>query len=98
MTTHQVDIHPGKVIKSHILEPLNLSVIELAKSINVPPNRLYLIIKGDRDISVDTAVRLATFLDMEPEFWLNLQMSYELNQFQQSNPKIKDQIKPLRRK
>lgn len=89
-------LHPGTVIKTHILEPLGISVIELAHAISVPPNRLYLIIKGDREISIDTAVRLGIYLNMSPEFWLNLQMDYQITQYHRNHPETKSEITPLK--
>ncbi len=69
---------PGEFLVEKVIKPLNLSVVELAKKINVPPNRLYLIVKNKRQITPDTALRLGHFLGTGPEMWLYVQMAYDL--------------------
>jgi len=71
-------IHPGEILYAEFLEPLDLSANALAKHIGVPGNRISAIVKGDRGITGDTALRLAAALGTTPEFWMNLQKSYEL--------------------
>jgi antitoxin HigA-1 len=71
-------IHPGEVLKMEFLDELGLSAYALAKALRVPVNRITGIIKGERAITADTALRLARFFDTTPEFWLNLQIHYEL--------------------
>jgi addiction module HigA family antidote len=71
-------IHPGVILEEEFLEPLGLSAYALAKAISVPRNRITGIVRGERAITADTALRLARFLDMSPEFWLGLQMDYDL--------------------
>ena len=60
------------------LVPLNISQSELAKDMNVPPNRISQIIHGKREITADTALRLGQYFGIEPEFWLNLQVRYSI--------------------
>lgn len=71
-------ITPGEILLEEFLEPLNISQTQLAKDINVPPNRISQIIHGKRDISADTALRLGKYFRIEPEFWLNLQVRYNV--------------------
>lgn len=70
--------HPGEVLMEEFLKPLKLSQYRLAKDINVPPRRINEIVLGKRAITADTALRLAKFFNISPEFWLNLQSHYEL--------------------
>ena len=71
------DIHPGEHL-AHELDELGMSAAELARNLGVPTNRITQIVNGRRAITGDTALRLAHFFDMSPEFWLNLQKLYEL--------------------
>jgi addiction module HigA family antidote len=71
-------IHPGEVLEKEFLEPLELSQYRLAEEINVPPRRINEIVHGARAISADTALRLARYFGTSDEFWLNLQMHYDL--------------------
>jgi len=70
-------IHPGEVLAEE-LAGLNVSASELARQLNVPPNRITGIVNGTRSISADTALRLGHWFGTSAEFWLNLQKSYEL--------------------
>jgi len=72
-------IHPGEVLLEEFLKPLNLSQNRLALAIRVPARRINEIVHGKRRITPDTALRLARFFDMSPEFWLGLQMDYDLD-------------------
>lgn len=71
-------IHPGLILAEEFLEPLGVSAYALAKAIGVPRNRITGIIRCERAITADTALRLARFFAMSPEFWLGLQMDYDL--------------------
>ncbi len=70
--------HPGEVLREEFLEPFSLSVYALSKAMGVPRTRMNDIILGRRGISADTALRLARFFDMTPDYWLNLQTHYDL--------------------
>jgi|ERR1700733_12108725 antitoxin HigA-1 len=70
-------IHPGKFLADE-LAALNMTPTELATVLHVPPNRIYLIIKGTRSMTADTALRLSQWLGTSAELWLNLQKLYEL--------------------
>jgi addiction module HigA family antidote len=71
-------IHPGEILKAEFLEPLGLSVNALSQAIRVPRTRLSDIVRGDRGITADTAIRLARYFRTTPQFWMNLQSHYEL--------------------
>ena len=66
------------ILDEEFLKPLGLSAYALAEAISVPRNRITGIIRGERSITADTALRLARFFGMSPEFWLGLQMDYDL--------------------
>ena len=73
-------VHPGEILFGEFLKPSHppINANMLAKALDVPPNRITAIIKGQRGITGDTAVRLATFFNTTAEFWMNLQKTYEL--------------------
>jgi antitoxin HigA-1 len=77
MTMPRRPIHPGEIL-SEELELLNISPTELARQLKVPANRITQIIQGKRAITGDTALRLAHWFGSTPEFWLNLQIQYQL--------------------
>jgi addiction module HigA family antidote len=71
-------IHPGEILFEEFMQPYKLSQNALAKALKVPPRRINEIVHSKRGISVDTALRLSKFFGTTPEFWLNLQLKYEL--------------------
>lgn len=73
-------VHPGEVLLEEFMRPAEppINANTLAKALNVPANRITAIIKGQRGISGDSAVRLAAFFHTTAEFWMNLQKTYEL--------------------
>ncbi|MBI2314386.1 MAG: HigA family addiction module antidote protein [Betaproteobacteria bacterium] len=78
MTNKMRLIHPGEILKDE-LAALNLSANAFAKALGVPANRVTGILNERRAITADTALRLARFFGTTPEFWMNLQASYEVN-------------------
>jgi addiction module HigA family antidote len=72
-------VHPGEVLLEEFLKPMGLSQNRLALSIGVPARRINEIVLGKRSITADTALRLARFFEMSPQFWLGLQMDYNLD-------------------
>ncbi len=72
-------IHPGEVLLEEFLKPMGLSQNRLALDIRVPSRRINEIVLGKRRITVDTALRLARYFNMSPQFWLGLQMDYDLD-------------------
>ncbi|MBA3005448.1 MAG: HigA family addiction module antidote protein [Proteobacteria bacterium] len=71
-------ITPGDVLIEEFLRPMGISQNQLAKDINVPANRISQLVHGKREISADTALRLGRYFGIEPEFWLNLQVRYNM--------------------
>lgn len=71
-------IHPGEILLKEFLEPMKLSQNRLSRDINVPPRRINEIVLGKRRVTADTALRLARYFKMSAEFWLGLQMDYDL--------------------
>jgi len=72
-------IHPGEILLEEFLIPMNLSQNKIATDIGVPPRRINEIVHGKRRITADTALRLAHYFKMSPQFWLGLQMDYDLD-------------------
>lgn len=72
-------VHPGEILQKEFLEPMDLSQNRLALALGVPARRINEIVLGKRGITADTALRLARYFKMSPQFWLGLQMDYELD-------------------
>ena len=70
-------VHPGEVLRDEI-DALDMSAKALARELDVPPNRITAILHGQRGVTADTALRLSRYLGTTPEFWLNLQKTFEL--------------------
>ncbi len=77
-------VHPGEILSEEFLKPYSLTQYRLAKDIGVPPIRINQIIHGMRCITADTALRLSRYFKTTPEFWLNLQAHYDLEEQRQS--------------
>ena len=76
-------VTPGEILGEEFLKPLAITQYRLAKDQGVPPHRINEIVKGRRAITADTALRLGRYFRMAPEFWLNLQSHYDLEQEQE---------------
>ena len=72
-------LHAGEILFEEFLKPLGLSQNRLSLDIRVPARRINEIVLGKRKITSDTALRLAKYFNMSPEFWLGLQMDYDLD-------------------
>ena len=70
-------IHPGELLKDELQE-IDVSLNELGRALRVPMNRISAIVNGRRAITVDTAMRLARYFGTSPQYWLNLQIAYDL--------------------
>src|SRR5437870_11674486 len=77
---------PGEILNEEFLKPLGMTTNALAKAIGVPPNRITGILKGERDITGDTAIRLGTLFKTSAEFWMNRQMTYDLRNAEKALP------------
>lgn len=71
-------IHPGEMLLEEFMKPLGISINQLARDLHVPPNRISGIVNGRRGITANTALRLSRYFSNSPEFWMNLQASYDL--------------------
>lgn len=76
--SHRIPVHPGKILKEEFLDELGISQVAFAEHIQVPVQRVNEIVRGKRGITSETAWLLAQALDTTPEFWLNLQATYDL--------------------
>jgi len=79
MTEKLKSVHPGEVLLEEFLKPMELSQNRLALEIGVPPRRINEIVLGVRRITADTALRMARYFGNSPQFWLGLQMDYDLD-------------------
>ena len=69
-------VHPGEILKTEFMEPMGVSAYQLAKALSFPG--IYEVVRGDRAISADTAIRLGKYFGLPAQFWLNLQNDYDL--------------------
>lgn len=70
--------HPGEVLLEEFLKPMGITQMEVAAKMKVPIQRVNTLIKGKRDVTPETAILLSRFLKKTPEFWMNLQTTYDL--------------------
>ena len=90
------NITPGEILEEEFLKPMGITQYRLAKDIAVPPRRINEIIKGQRGITADTALRLGRYFQMSPQFWLNLQSHYDLEiQQDRLGPRLEKEVKIL---
>lgn len=92
-------VHPGEVLLEEFMKPADppMNANMLARALDVPANRITAIIKGQRGITGDTAVRLAAFFNTTAEFWMNLQKTYELRLAEKALPgKVRKHIEEHR--
>lgn len=94
---YRAPVHPGRILKEDLLDPLGMSVNQLAGALHVPANRLNQIVNGKRAITPDTSLRLARYFGFSPEYWLNLQTHYDLELARRlSMEKIAREVEPRR--
>ena len=74
------NVHPGEVLMEEFLSPLNISAYKLAKDIEIPQTRISEIVKGNRRITADTALRLSKYFGNSAKFWLGLQDDYDIEE------------------
>jgi addiction module HigA family antidote len=85
------NIHPGEILEEEFLRPLGISAYRLAKETKIPQTRVSEIINRRRRITADTALRLSKFFNNSPEFWLGLQIDYDLEEERKSiNEELRD--------
>ncbi len=89
------NIHPGEVLQEEFLTPLNITAYRLAKETMIPQTRVSEIIKGNRRITADTALRLSQFFGNSAKFWLGLQDDFDLEMELDEKREELDHIKPF---
>ena len=89
-------LHPGEMLREDFMKPLGLSANALAIALRVPVTRISEIVRERRGITADTALRLARYFNMTPEFWMRLQMDFDLESADDAEQSaIHEQIRPL---
>lgn len=86
------NIHPGEILLEEFLIPLGVSAYKLSKDIGIPQTRVSAIIKGNRRITADTALRLSKYFGNSAKFWLGLQDDFDIEEEQINNAKELDTI------
>jgi antitoxin HigA-1 len=92
--THRIPTHPGEMLLEEFLTPMGITQKDLADNIEVPYQRINEIVNGRRGITPSTALRLAKFFDMSADFWMNLQLRWDLYFAQQDENKVLERIQP----
>lgn len=95
--THREPTHPGEMLLEEFLKPMGLSQKDLAEGIHVPYQRVNELIRARRGVTPSTALRLARFFGMSPDFWLNLQLRWELYHAQQAEAGMLRKIRQVNR-
>ena len=94
-TPNRVTTHPAEVLSEEFLRPLSMSVNALAMSLRVPATRIGAIVKGERSVTADTALRLARFFGTTAEFWMNMQAMHDLTRARaELGVKIERDVRP----
>jgi len=92
--TSRIPTHPGEMLLEEFLSPMGISQRDLADNIHVPYQRINEIVNGRRGITPSTALRLAKFFDMSADFWMNLQLRWDLYFAQQDESNVLKTIHP----
>ncbi len=90
------NIHPGEILLEEFLNPMDISAYRLAKETFIPQTRISTIIKGNRRITADTALRFSKFFGTSAKFWLGLQDDYDLEQEKKEKEKELNEINPMK--
>ena len=91
------NIHPGEILQEEFLTPLEISAYRLSKEIGIPQTRISEIVKGNRRITADTALRFSQFFGNSPKFWLGLQDDFDLEEERNSKKAELQSIHPFQR-
>ena len=89
------NIHPGEILKEEFLKPMEISAYKLSKETFIPQTRIGQILKGNRRITADTALRLSQYFGNSAKFWLGLQNDYDIEEEKMLKKAELDQIKTL---
>ena len=87
------NVHPGEILLEEFLKPMNISAYRLSKDLGIPQTRTSAILKGERGITADTALRLSLYFGNSPKFWLGLQDDYDLEETMKNKESELKQIK-----
>ena len=90
------NIHPGEILSEEFLKPLQISAYKLSKDIGIPQTRISQIIKGNRRITADTALRLSSYFGNSAKFWLGLQDDFDIEDERKNKIEIFRKIRELR--
>lgn len=89
------EIHPGEILIEEFLRPMGITNARLASDIDVPTSRISDIVNGRRPVTIDTAMRLSVYFNMDARFWINLQAEYDIRSAEaELLPKIRGRIRP----
>jgi addiction module HigA family antidote len=94
-TAAKKPMHPGEILREQFMGEFSLSINRLARDLRVPVTRISEIVNERRGITPDTALRLARYFGTTPEFWINLQTSYDLDVARTALPKIERDVHPI---
>ena len=86
------NVHPGEILKEEFLEPMGITAYRLSKSVGIPQTRTSQIIKGNRRVTADTALRLSKYFGTSAKFWMGLQDDFDLEEESQN---IKDELEQI---
>ncbi len=82
------NIHPGEILMEEFLKPLGISAYRLSKDTEIPQTRISQILKGNRRITADTAMRLSAYFANTPKFWLGLQDDYDIEEEKNAHAEV----------
>ncbi len=87
------NVHPGEILRHEFLEPLEITAYRLSKDLKIPQTRISEIIKGNRRITADTAIRLSIYFGNSAKFWLGIQNDYDIEEEKENKEKELNEIK-----
>jgi len=92
------NVHPGEILNLEFLDPLGITAYRLSKDLNIPQTRISVIIKGNRKITADTALRLSKYFGNSAKFWLGIQNDYDIEEESISKESQLNEIKHFEEK
>ena len=94
-TRKRVPVHPGEILREQFMVDFDVSINRVARDLRVPPTRIVDIVHERRAVTPDTALRLGRYFGTTPEFWLHLQMAYDLDLARVKLKQIQSDVRPL---
>lgn len=91
------NVHPGEILNEEFLVPMNISAYRLSKDTEIPQSRISQIIKGNRSITADTALRISHYFGTSAKFWLGLQDDYDIEKESKEKKEILNRIRRIRK-